>query len=140
MAIREVYSQSKPSERWTNESTPGYTKFGADGVTVASSRALTTAEAADLTAMDTQKTQQTNATTISDYLVQRRARLTAIRTQAQAVSAKVAIASGLTTANLNTQVIALQTDLKTLAAAIDDLAQYDIRAGRAILGQYDGTD
>lgn len=140
MATSETWANSKRVERWTNEGTPGYTKFAADGVAVASTRALTTAEATDLAAMDTQKTQLTNSTTITDYLAQRRARLSAIRTQAQAVSAKAAIASGLTTANLNTQVIALQTDLKTLAAAIDDLAQYDIRAGRAILAQYDGTD
>lgn len=80
--------------------------------------------------------EQVTQRTIQDYLVQRRARLTTIRTQAQAVSARAALSGNPTAAQMTT----LQTDIKTLAAAIDDLAQYDIRAGRAILGQYDGTD
>lgn len=77
-----------------------------------------------------------NAQAITDYLVQRRARLAAIRTQAQAVSARAATSGNPTAA----QMTALQTDIKTLAAAVDDLAQYDIRLGRGLLSQFDATD
>jgi hypothetical protein len=136
MAIRETSDGTRVVERWTNEGTAGY--YG--GTPLARQRALTAQEAADLAAVDTMVAQSTTSTTISDYLTQRRARLTAIRTQAQAVSAKAQYATGQTATQLTTTVRDLQTDLKTLAAAIDDLAQYDIRLGRALLGQFDGTD
>lgn len=136
MASRELWKDSALVGRWTNEGTAGYYS----GSPLARQRALTAQEAADLAAQDAQAVQATNAATIDDYLTVRRARLTTIRTQAQAVSAKAAIAAGLNLANLNTQLIAVQTDLKTLAAAIDDLAQYDIRLGRRLLAQTDATD
>lgn len=85
--------------------------------------------------------EQDNATTISDYLVQRRARLSAIRTQAQAVGAAASFGAGsLSAAVLSNAVRALQADVKTLAAAVDDLAQFDIRLSRRVLDLYDGTD
>ena len=66
---------------------------------------------------------------VEEYLAARRTRLAVIRTQAQTIAA----AGSLTTAQLTTHI-------KTLASAVDDLAQYDIRLGRALLQHFDQAD
>lgn len=137
MATRETSNGTRTIERWTNEGTAGYYS----GNPLVKTRDLTAAEVAELAAQDTARTQGATATTIEDYLVTRRARLTAIRTQAQTVAGRTASAAGtLATAQLSTAVRALEVDMKTLANAIDDLAQFDIRHSRRTLALYDGTD
>lgn len=63
MARRETYSNSQRVELWTNEASPGYTRWDADG-NVAEQRALTTAEADILGAQDVSDTTTTNAATL----------------------------------------------------------------------------
>lgn len=137
MATRDVSDGTRTVERWTNVGTAGYYA----GNPLTKQRNLTATESAELAAIDTALTGATNATTINDYLVARRTRLATIRTEAAAVIARANIATGtLSSAVLSTSVRDLQADLKKLAAAIDDLAQYDVRLGRRVLDQYDATD
>lgn len=70
-----------------------------------------------------------NEAVVTDYLVARQARLRNIRTSAQAIAA--------TTSFNNTT---RDTALRDLAAAVDDLAQFDIRLARRVLGLYETTD
>lgn len=62
MAAREVSDGTRTVERWTNEGTAGYYT----GNPLARQRALTTAEAADLAAMDAGNTQASNRSTLTD--------------------------------------------------------------------------
>lgn len=81
------------------------------------------------TVVNVDVTYDENLAAITGYLVDRRARLSEIRTQAQGIV-------GTATFSNTTR----DSALRALASAVDDLAQFDIRLSRRVLELYDAVD
>lgn len=75
---------------------------------------------------ETTSTEDVEAT----LLTQRQARLTTVRSQAQGIAATSGTLTGAQLSN----------SLRTLAAAVDDIAQFEIRLARRVLALYDAVE